>query len=231
MDARATNHFKDAQPVGACGQSTPPVQHSKRAWYRGGWKRRLDIFLVVLTSPISVPLILVSALLVVLDGGPAFYAQPRVGQGGRMFRLLKLRTMRVRAEQQLMEILMQDPKAAMEWQTTHKLRFDPRITRIGRFLRATSLDELPQLWNVIRGDMSLVGPRPILREQIIMYAGTAYFKFRPGLTGPWQVFGRNDQSFTARAKYDALYERQHGFLYDLSLIARTVGVVLWGTGR
>ena len=231
MDARATNQFENGLRVGVSQQALPPDPQVYRASYGRFWKRTLDIGLVLLTAPMSLPLIGLAAVLAALDGGPAFYLQPRVGRGGRVFRMFKLRTMKVRAEQQLTEILMGDPSAAIEWQQTQKLRYDPRITFVGKALRKTSLDELPQLLNVLLGDMSLVGPRPILREQAIMYPGTAYFKLRPGITGPWQVFGRNDESFAARAKYDAMYERKMGVLYDVSLIGRTVGVVFSGTGH
>lgn len=199
--------------------------------YSANWKRRLDVFLVCLTLPIWGPFLLIAAGMAMLDGGPAFYTQPRVGRSGKTFLMYKLRSMRVDAERHLTEILLQDPQAAVEWQHRQKLRKDPRITFIGKMLRKTSLDELPQLWNVLRGDMSLVGPRPMLPEQSAMYPGTAYFRMRPGLTGPWQVFGRNEESFGARAKYDAMYERKLGAFYDLSLIGRTFGVVLWGTGH
>ncbi|MEP3347009.1 MAG: sugar transferase [Litoreibacter sp.] len=195
------------------------------------WKRPLDLVLVIVTLPISIPILTLCILLSMLDGGPAFYRQPRVGRGGRAFQMLKLRTMRVNAERQLTEILMSDPHAAIEWQQTQKLRRDPRITIIGKMLRKSSLDELPQIWNVLKGEMSLVGPRPMLREQVGMYPGLAYFRLRPGITGPWQVFGRNDASFASRAKYDAMYEREMSIRNDLSLIVRTVGVVFGGTGH
>jgi lipopolysaccharide/colanic/teichoic acid biosynthesis glycosyltransferase len=231
MEAPATKQFHDATHVNAYGKPMAFLHGAQRRSYQLGWKRLVDIGLVMLTLPISLPLIIISGILTKLDGGPVFYSQPRVGKGGRVFKMLKLRTMHVDAERQLTNILMQDPSAALEWQQTQKLRQDPRITAVGRILRKTSLDELPQLWNVVVGDMSLVGPRPILREQTIMYPGDAYFRLQPGLTGPWQVFGRNDQSFASRAKYDAMYERKLGFLYDVSLIGRTFGVVLWGTGH
>ena len=228
MDARLTTEFDKAR---ALGPRKPVAVKTRPDSYRVSWKRVLDVGLVLLTAPISVPLIMLGMILARLDGGPAFYTQPRVGYGGRVFRMFKLRTMRVNAEQHLSEILMRDPQAAVEWQQSQKLRRDPRITFAGRFLRKTSLDELPQLWNVILGEMSLVGPRPILQEQVILYPGSAYFRLRPGLTGPWQVFGRNDESFYARAKYDAMYDREIGLVSDLSLIGRTFGVVLWGTGH
>ncbi|WP_298259275.1 sugar transferase [uncultured Litoreibacter sp.] len=231
MDVRVARHFENAEPVNTFNRLPAQNAPLQGGLYCKRWKRALDILLVLATLPLSLPLLLVGAFGAVLDGGPAFYTQPRLGRDGKVFRMLKLRTMRVNAEQQLTDILMTDPNAAIEWHQTQKLRQDPRITAIGRVLRKTSLDELPQIWNVLKGEMSLVGPRPMLREQAIMYPGTAYHRLLPGVTGPWQVFGRNDESFSSRAKYDAMYERETGFLYDLSLICRTVGVVLWGTGR
>lgn len=231
MTARLTNEFERASPVGTSHHMPRFKVLPRRATYALRWKRMLDIVLVLMTAPVSISLVVLSACLVRLDGGPAFFFQSRVGRGGKAFRMFKLRTMRVNAEQHLSEILMQDPRAAIEWQQHQKLRRDPRVTLVGKVLRKTSLDEVPQLWNVLLGDMSLVGPRPILHEQAILYPGHAYFRLRPGLTGPWQVFGRNDESFAARAKYDAMYERELGLLSDLSLIGRTFGVVLGGTGH
>ncbi|RLJ41436.1 lipopolysaccharide/colanic/teichoic acid biosynthesis glycosyltransferase [Litoreibacter meonggei] len=231
MDARPTTEFETARSVVDTHHVPVVKSQSSGASYALFWKRTLDIILVIVTAPISVPLVFLGACLAMLDGGSAFYFQPRVGRGGKMFRMFKLRTMRVDAERRLSEILMQDPRAAIEWQQNQKLRRDPRVTYIGKALRKTSLDELPQLWNVVLGDMSLVGPRPILQEQAILYPGSAYFKLRPGLTGPWQVLGRNDESFVSRAKYDAMYERELGLFSDLSLIGRTFGVVLLGTGH
>ena len=227
MNIRVTDQFESTPAL----ELSHPATRPKTAWYSASWKRRVDVFLVLVTSPVSLPLLAIAAVLARLDGGPALYAQPRVGRGGRTFLMFKFRSMRVNAERYLTEILLQDPKAASEWQHSQKLQYDPRITVIGKILRKTSLDELPQLWNVLLGDMSLVGPRPMLPEQAIMYPGNAYFRLRPGLTGPWQVFGRNEESFISRAKYDAMYERKLGPLYDLSLILRTFGVVIWGTGR
>ena len=156
MDARLTNEFESARLVAVSHHVSAAKPQPQRTPYSRYWKRVLDIGLVFLTAPLSVPLIALSAVLAMLDGGPAFYFQPRVGRGGRMFRMFKLRTMRVNAEQHLSEILMQDPRAAIEWQQNQKLRRDPRVTLVGRMLRKTSFDELPQLWNVVR-DRPLAG--------------------------------------------------------------------------
>lgn len=231
MNAQLKTPYDDARPAGQSTAWRAKRSLSAKQGYRVSWKRLLDIVLVIATAPISVPLVVLGGFLAMLDGETPIFLQPRVGQNGRVFQMVKLRTMRRNAEQLLNDILMHDFRAAAEWQNTQKLRHDPRITRAGRFLRKSSLDELPQLWNVLRGDMSLVGPRPMLQEQAILYPGTAYFRLRPGLTGPWQVFARNEESFTSRAKYDAMYEREIGLTYDLSLIARTFWVVLWGTGH
>jgi lipopolysaccharide/colanic/teichoic acid biosynthesis glycosyltransferase len=142
----------------------------------------------------------------------------------------KLRTMVRGAEAVLASHLAADASARAEWAVRQKLADDPRITRIGRFLRRTSLDELPQLWNVLRGDMSLVGPRPMLPDQRALYPGQAYYRLRPGVTGPWQVSDRNRSAFADRARFDTAYEAEMSFGHDLGLIAATFGVVMRGTG-
>lgn len=231
MNAGLKNSYMEEQSARLARHAWPTSYchgHGGRAL---SWKRIFDVVLVIATTPISIPLLLLSTLLAMLDGHAPFFLQARIGYGGRVFRMLKLRTMRINAEAHLTALLMQDTKAAAEWQRSQKLRDDPRVTWAGRILRKTSLDELPQLWNVLRGDMSLVGPRPMLQTQAIMYPGTAYFRLKPGLTGPWQVFARNEDSFACRAKYDAMYELKVGVFYDLSLIIRTVGVVLGRTGH
>jgi lipopolysaccharide/colanic/teichoic acid biosynthesis glycosyltransferase len=198
--------------------------------YRTHLKRAFDILLVLLGAPFVVPLVLVLAVLVALEGGKPFYRQDRVGKGGRLYRMWKLRSMEVDADQRLTAYLRANPDARAEWDHTQKLRHDPRITRLGRFLRRTSLDELPQLWNVVRGDMSLVGPRPMMPSQSVLYPGTAYYALRPGITGPWQVSARNESGFAARASYDSEYERTLSFATDLRILAATVRAVMRGTG-
>nr|WP_235962465.1 sugar transferase [Jannaschia marina] len=201
------------------------------AFYRAHLKRGLDIFLVLLAAPLVLPLVALLALLVALDGGSAFYSQERLGLGGRRFRMWKLRSMVVGADAALRAHLAADLAARAEWDRDQKLAHDPRITRVGRLIRKTSLDELPQLWNVLTGDMSLVGPRPMLPEQRALYPGHAYFRLRPGLTGSWQVSDRNATSFAARADFDLTYDRALSLLTDLTIIAATIGVVLRATGR
>ncbi|SES73359.1 Sugar transferase involved in LPS biosynthesis (colanic, teichoic acid) [Oceanicella actignis] len=201
-----------------------------RGIYARWGKRALDLLLVIAAAPIVAPVVFLLALLVRRDGGPAFYSQERVGMGGKRFRCWKLRTMVPDAEARLARLLESDPEAAREWRERQKLRRDPRVTRIGAFLRKSSLDELPQLWNVLRGEMSLVGPRPFLPEQEELYPGTAYYALRPGLTGYWQVGDRNDSSFAARAVHDARYAREISLAADVATILRTVGVVLRQTG-
>jgi exopolysaccharide production protein ExoY len=198
--------------------------------YRTVAKRGLDVGLILLSLPVVLPLILSLALLVMLDGHRPFYTQPRIGRNGRIFRFWKLRSMVHNAEARLTEHLAGDAGARAEWDHSQKLKSDPRITRIGLLLRKTSLDELPQLWNVLKGDMSLVGPRPMMPEQQALYPGTAYYSLRPGITGSWQVTDRNESSFAARAEFDTSYEETLSLANDLRILAATVAVVLRGTG-
>ncbi|WP_246849488.1 sugar transferase [Rubellimicrobium arenae] len=198
--------------------------------YRAFAKRLLDISLVLLVLPIILPTVVVLATLVALDGGQPFYTQNRIGRGGRLFRMWKLRSMVTDADARLEEHLRNNPTARAEWDETQKLKSDPRITRIGHILRKCSLDELPQLWNVLKGDMSLVGPRPMMPSQAAMYPGTAYFALRPGVTGPWQVSERNESSFAARASYDSAYLNGLSFTLDVKIMVATVRVILRATG-
>lgn len=193
-------------------------------------KRGLDILVVLLSAPITIPIVAFLSLLIRRDGGTALYRQKRLGKNGRVFTLWKLRTMVPNSERALAEYLSQNPEAAKEWQETQKLRRDPRVTRLGEFMRKHSLDELPQLWNALIGDMSLVGPRPMLPEQEALYPGDAYFLMRPGLTGLWQVSARNDGAFASRAAYDDQYAEIKSLRTDLMIMAMTVGVVIRGTG-
>ena len=216
----------DAGPVGAGFD-----KHSEReGLYRRSLKRFCDCMLVLLAAPFVLPLVLLLALAVRSDGGPAFYSQERIGRNGRIFRIWKLRSMRVGADALLESHLAADPAARAEWTTTQKLREDPRITPLGRPMRKVSLDELPQLWNVLKGDMSLVGPRPMMPAQTALYPGVAYYELRPGLTGFWQIRDRNRTTFAGRAAYDTRYAERLSFLTDLRVLAATVRVVLRGTG-
>ncbi|MFN3937275.1 MAG: sugar transferase [Gemmobacter sp.] len=202
----------------------------RRGFYRNVGKRAMDMALVLLSAPIVVPLVGALAVAVARDGGSPFFSQIRVGKDGRRFRMWKLRSMTVDAEARLADHLEADPVARQEWDETQKLRDDPRVTRVGRLLRRSSMDELPQLWNVLKGDMSLVGPRPMMPCQQSLYPCTAYYAIRPGITGYWQTSERNNSSFAARAQFDRAYERDLSLRTDLSLLWRTIGVVFRGTG-
>jgi len=201
-----------------------------RCIYRDGAKRIFDVTLVLLTLPIVFLLITFFLCFVALDGRNPLFLQKRLGRGGRVFYMLKIRTMVAGAENLLEEHLSKSPEARREWDETQKLKCDPRITWIGLFLRKSSLDELPQLWNVLKGDMSLVGPRPMMLGQESLYPGTTYFQLRPGLTGLWQISDRNDTSFAERASFDNRYYSAVSFSKDLSILLRTVNVVIRGTG-
>lgn len=193
-------------------------------------KRLLDIALVVMSLPVVLPVVAVLAFFVALSGGNPIYVQDRVGRGGQTFRMFKLRTMVRDADDRLTEYLATNPMARAEWNLRQKLTHDPRITGFGAFLRRSSLDELPQLFNVLRGDMSLVGPRPMMVTQRNQYPGTAYYRLRPGLTGPWQIGARHLTTFADRSIFDDQYENRQGLVYDLSILLRTVRVVATGTG-
>lgn len=203
---------------------------SPRGFYRRFAKRALDITLVLIAAPFVMIILLVLSALIALDGKSPIYLQRRLGRDGRVFRMWKLRSMVENADAQLESYLASNPEARDEWHRTQKLRNDPRITPIGAFIRKTSLDELPQLINVLKGDMSLVGPRPMMVEQRAIYPGTAYYAMRPGITGMWQTSSRNETSFSERAIFDARYYRELSFGVDLTLIARTFRVVVQGTG-
>lgn len=200
--------------------------------YRHLAKRIIDVVFVLLTLPFSLPIIGLCALALWLEGGSPFYTQDRLGAGGKRFSIWKLRTMVRDADAVLEDYLARDPEMRREWDTLQKLRNDPRVTPTGRFLRMTSLDELPQLFNVFNGDMSLVGPRPMLPEQLPMYGNpTAYFALRPGITGLWQVSARNNSRFTYRNEVDAAYEHALTLKMDLTILFKTIGVVLRPTGH
>jgi lipopolysaccharide/colanic/teichoic acid biosynthesis glycosyltransferase len=178
---------------------------------------------------LALPAFLVIAALVKLDGGKVFYAHQRVGRGGRLFGCLKFRSMVVDSDQRLAALLARDPAARAEWEATRKLKNDPRVTAVGRFLRASSLDELPQIFNVLRGEMSLVGPRPVQASELAAFYGAAaqhYMMVRPGITGPWQVSGRSDTSYAQRVALDVAYATHPSLRTDLKILFRTPVAVL-----
>ncbi|WP_233252521.1 sugar transferase [Maritimibacter sp. 55A14] len=199
-------------------------------FYEQYGKRLFDLCFVLLSAPIVLPLTLILALAVLRDGAAPFYWQKRLGRNGKTFKLLKLRTMVPDADKIFQEYLDANPEARREWDLTQKLKNDPRVTLVGRLLRKTSMDELPQFWNVLRGEMSLVGPRPMMVDQAPLYPGKAYYKIRPGITGLWQVKDRNNTSFMARAGYDTQYYRAISLISDCAILLRTILVVVRGTG-
>lgn len=196
-------------------------------------KRALDVVLATLALIFIAPLLLVIAAIIKLqDGGPALFVQKRIGQNGETFSCFKFRSMTTNASERLAELLERDPAARHEWETTHKLRHDPRITKLGHFLRKSSLDELPQLINIIRGDMSVVGPRPIVEAEIVKYG--SYFDYykstKPGLTGLWQVSGRSNTTYAERVQMDVRYARDRTVLGDIRIIAMTIPAILTSRG-
>ncbi|MGC1506562.1 MAG: sugar transferase [Sulfitobacter sp.] len=231
-------------PNGTAFNDTTLAHHSK-VWdaalatkpgpvylYRHLGKRIMDVLFVLLTLPFSLPIIALSALALWLSGGTPFYTQDRLGAGGKRFSILKLRTMVPDADKVLEEYLAGDPEMRREWDEIQKLRNDPRITPLGHLLRKTSMDELPQLLNVLLGQMSLVGPRPMMPEQLEMYGDTTHYNaVKPGITGLWQVSARNNERFTYRNEVDSAYERSLSLKMDLTILFKTIGVVLRPTGH
>jgi lipopolysaccharide/colanic/teichoic acid biosynthesis glycosyltransferase len=199
------------------------------ATLRPALKRAMDIAGAGALLLLTLPVFLLLAALVRRDGGSAFYAHQRVGRDGTLFGCLKFRSMVMDADRRLAALLDQDPAARAEWEATRKLKNDPRVTAVGRFLRATSLDELPQLINVLKGEMSLVGPRPVQAAELAAFYGAAaqhYLSVRPGITGPWQVSGRNDTSYAQRVALDVAYATQPSLLNDIRILLRTPIAVL-----
>ncbi|MGR3715050.1 MAG: sugar transferase [Shimia sp.] len=206
------------------------ISSPRRGIYRSFIKRGFDLMFVAMIALPVCFVVLVLALLIARDGASPFYRQDRVGRDGKIFRMIKLRSMVPNADQKLEAFLRQNPSARREWDEMQKLSNDPRITTIGRLIRKSSFDELPQFWNVLRGDMSVVGPRPMMPEQVELYPGTAYFTMRPGITGFWQISDRNECSFAERAIHDSHYDRALSLRTDLTVVIRTVAVVALGTG-
>jgi exopolysaccharide production protein ExoY len=195
--------------------------------------RTLDLTIALSILIFILPLLIVIAVMVRMqDGGRAVFAHERIGRNGRMFKCLKFRSMVPDAGRRLSELLDRDPDARAEWDRDHKLKNDPRITRVGAFLRRSSLDELPQLFNVLRGDMSIVGPRPIVTAEITRYGRRFqhYCAVKPGITGLWQVSGRNDVAYRRRVAMDTIYARHKSLVWDIKLLLLTVPAVLFASG-
>lgn len=196
-------------------------------------KRLLDIVIAGMALVFVAPVILLFAALIRLqDGHRAIFAQPRYGYGGKVFKCYKLRSMVPDAQKRLEYLLATDPAARQEWNETQKLKNDPRVTALGKFIRKTSIDELPQLINILRGDMSIVGPRPIVENEIIRYGDNfkQYCAVRPGLTGPWQVKGRSDTTYDDRVAMDVEYAENWTLMSDIGIMIKTIPAVLMSRG-
>ena len=196
-------------------------------------KRALDIFVVLFTIWMTLPVILICAAVTMLDGGLPFYGHRRVGLNGREFRCWKVRSMVSDSAARLDARLATDPDARAEWDASRKLKHDPRVTRFGRFLRTSSLDELPQIFNVLMGEMSIVGPRPVVRDELALYGlkRRGYLEMRPGITGLWQISGRNEVSYAARVAFDQEYRDTFSLRRDVAIIFQTFRVVLMRNGH
>ena len=195
--------------------------------------RAIDIVVALLALVVFAPIMVVCMILIIVsNSGPVLFRQQRIGRGGRSFTCYKFRTMRTDADKVLDELLAASPEVRAEWNEFHKLRNDPRIIGAGKFLRRTSFDELPQLFNVLMGDMAIVGPRPIVTSEIPRYGRyiDAYCTLRPGITGLWQVTGRSETTYRRRVACDVIYCRQQSARRDLWLMACTVPVVVFGRG-
>ncbi len=232
LDAILTNHVANAlseetftnnadasrdQPLSDCRMPQDPLG--------GRTKRLIDIVIALTALILAAPVMLLIALLIKLTaGGPAVFSHPRIGFAGRPFKCYKFRTMVSNADQALAELLAGNEEAAKEWAESRKLRRDPRVTQLGRLLRKSSLDELPQLFNVLRGEMSCVGPRPVVADELLRYGACAreYLRARPGLTGLWQVTGRDCADYSHRVALDSGYVNNWSLWADFRILVRTV---------
>ncbi len=197
-------------------------------------KRSFDIFFSLLALILAFPFLLFIFIgIKCTSGGAVFFSHERIGRGGKRFHCYKFRTMYPDAEKRLREILKQCPERKKEWDASHKLKNDPRVTPIGAFLRKTSLDELPQFWNVLKGDLSVVGPRPVVDDELKVHFGPKAEKIlsiRPGITGLWQVSGRSDTCYTTRVMLDEKYVDNRSLMLDIKLIAKTIPSMIFSKG-
>lgn len=203
------------------------MRNNLRHWPARLTKRIFDTVMALLLLALLSPLMLLIAGMVRRDGGPALFAHPRIGKRQKIFKCYKFRTMVIDAEQQLEQLLQQQPELRTQWENERKLRHDPRVNGLGRFLRSSSLDELPQLLNVIRGEMSLVGPRPVVAAELPRYGDDIgyYLMVRPGMTGLWQVSGRSDLDYDTRVYLDTWYVKNWSLWYDQIILLKTIRVV------
>lgn len=210
-----------------------PLDPSSRGSYSDRLQRCLDVTIALAALLVLWPVMLIAAVLVRISSpGPIFFTHPRFGRDGKVFGCLKFRTMKCNSDDLLRALLNSSPALNAEWQVGRKLRKDPRTTAVTRFLRRYSIDELPQIFNVLRGDMSIVGPRPLATDEVHFYAGRfpIYCSMRPGITGLWTVSGRNEVTFVRRVELDCEYARMRSLRSDIWIILRTVPVVFRGTG-
>jgi undecaprenyl-phosphate galactose phosphotransferase len=209
-----------------------PSEYQLKTLDGGVVKRAFDIIGAILIGLLFSPFIIAVVIIIRLGGLPVLFQHKRIGRDGKVFNCLKFRTMAPNAEQVLRNLLRTHPELRDEWTENHKLRDDPRVTLIGGFLRRSSLDELPQLWNVLRGDMSLVGPRPIVRAELLRYGRQAStcLAVRPGLTGLWQIKGRSDTTYRRRVAMDKYYVHSRTLWMDMYIVAFTAVVVLRRAG-
>jgi len=208
------------------------VRNNLRRWPARLTKRLFDLSVAAMLLMLLSPLMLIIAIALKWEGGNVLFAHTRVGKNSRAFRCFKFRSMVPDAEAKLQKLLQSNSQLKLQWDKEHKLKDDPRISKLGAFLRRTSLDELPQLFNVLKSEMSLVGPRPIVREELQKYGleKSYYLMVRPGMTGLWQVSGRNDVDYETRVYLDAWYVKNWSLWYDLAILFKTIKVVLWRNG-
>lgn len=229
------NSMMEGGLIGSVVGVEPPFEHDYSRARRSVVKRAIDIVLsLILLVFISPFLLLIAAIIKLGDGGDVLFSQERPGVGGRLFRCYKFRTMAMDAEERLTHLLETDPKAAEEWRLYKKVKNDPRVTLIGKLLRKTSVDEIPQLLNILKGEMSIIGPRPITKREIPDYGSPTDFAIygavRPGVLGLWQVAGRSDVDYSRRIQLDAQYAREWSIWMDLKILFLGVPVVLFGKG-
>jgi exopolysaccharide production protein ExoY len=226
--------FALTQPISVPAFWNPAIQAPDRSRVIKAHRasRVLDVVVATLALIFFGPLMIVIAVLVKMSGGPVLFGHQRLGRGGQVFTCYKFRTMYPDAGRLLAELLERDPAARIEWDRDHKLKTDPRVSRVGALLRKSSLDELPQLFNVLGGTMSIVGPRPIVQAEAFRYGRhfSVYCQVRPGITGLWQVSGRNSTTYRRRVACDVAYVRTKAPLNDLRIIARTIPAVCFGRG-
>lgn len=213
-------------------ESAPKAEVTVNTRVHPGWprtSRALDLFGAIAMLIVLLPvMVLLSIATAITTSGSPIFAHPRVGRGKRIFKCYKFRTMYVDADARLLKLLEENPSMKREWEADHKLKDDPRVTAFGRFMRVTSLDELPQLLNVIKGEMSLVGPRPIVEQELLRYGkySSSYLALRPGLTGLWQVSGRSATTYRRRVATDHVYALNKCLTLDLRILLATVPAVL-----